>query len=125
MHIPILTRFQNGCMSRQKNSHILRRNVLFEAYFRDEGHFFANYLIHIFLLRLPFFVVYACKFPSKQGLKKNTFAAEKNGCILLKEVLLKLNFKHRGHLFTNCLFYILDNYCKRCLFQFLPCGIRS
>ena len=43
---------------------------------------------------------------------------------MLKNIFLKLNFQHKGHLYTNSLFYILDIYCKRLLFQFLRCAIR-
>ena len=50
MHIAILKRVHNKRISRRKNSHISLRNVFFEVYFRDEGHFFANYLVHILLL---------------------------------------------------------------------------
>ena len=59
----------------------------------------------------------------RTGVEKGQIGGYKNVCILLKEVLLKLNFKHKGHVYTNCLFYILDNYWKRRIFQFLPCGI--
>ena len=50
------------------------------------------------------------------GVEKRQIGGYKNVCILLKEVLLKLNLKRKGHVFTNCLFYILDNYCKPRLF---------
>ena len=42
----------------------------------------------------------------------------KNGHILLKNILLKLNFLDGSHLYGNWLFYILTNY-HRCLFSAL------
>ena len=44
MHISILTGVQNGRISRPENSHILLRNVLFQAYFQHEGHLYAKFL---------------------------------------------------------------------------------
>ena len=52
MQIAILTGVQNGRINRRKNSHILLRNVLFEAYLRDEGHLYANSLFYILSLSL-------------------------------------------------------------------------
>ena len=48
---------------------------------------------------------------------------KKNRRILIKKnVLLKLNFQNKGHLYTNSLFHILS-FCLRCLFlQFLSRG---
>ena len=53
-------------------------------------------------------VAYACTFPSKQGFKKDILASKKCWYFAKKKVLLKLNFKHKGHLYTNYLFYIYD-----------------
>ena len=36
---------------------------------------------------------------------------------------LKLDFWDDGHLYANCLFYIVDIYCKCLHLQFLRCGI--
>ena len=33
-------------------------------------------------------------------------------------------FREKGHLYANCLFYILIIYCKYILFRFLSGGIR-
>ena len=52
----------------------------------------------------------------RTGVEKGQIRGYKNVGILLKEVLLKLNLKHKGHVFTDCLLDILDNYCKHCLF---------
>ena len=48
----------------------------------------------------------------------------KNGHTLLKDVLLKINFQDKGHLYVRCLLYILTIYVKCLLFQFLGRGIR-
>ena len=52
MHIAIRTGVQNGCIIHRKNSHILLRNVLFEAYLRDKAHIYANCLFYILSLCL-------------------------------------------------------------------------
>ena len=49
--------------------------------------------------------------------KRDTLAAK--NCSLLKNVLLMLEFHDEGHLYSNCLFYILTIYHKCLLFQFL------
>ena len=69
-------------------------------------------------------VAHASMFPSEQGFKKDTLAAKKMVFILLKRVLLKLNFEHKCHFCVNCFFNILDNYSKCRLFRFLHCGTR-
>ena len=59
----------------------------------------------------------------RTGVQKGDIGGQKYDCILLKKILFQLNFKHKGHLYTNCLFYILNNHCKSPVFQFLPCDI--
>ena len=68
-------------------------------------------------------VAYACMLPSEQGFKNDILMAKK-WLYFAKKVLLRLNFERKGHLYANCLFYILDICCKSRLFQLLPCGIR-
>ena len=47
----------------------------------------------------------------------------KNGHILLRKVLLNLNFQDESHLYANSLIYILS-FCLKCLiFQFFSRGI--
>ena len=59
------------------------------------------------------------------GVQKGRISARKIGQILLKEVLLRINFQHEAHLYANCLFYI-HYFCFRyLLFQFLSRGIRT
>ena len=48
----------------------------------------------------------------------------KNGRNLLKYVLLKLNVQEEGHVYANCLLYILTIYRKWFPFQFLGGNIR-
>ena len=54
---------------------------------------------------------------------KGTHYLLKNGHILLRKVLLKLNFQDKIHLYVNYLFYILSLCLKCLLFQFLSRGI--
>ena len=85
------------------------------------------FTISRFVLNVFFFsslvVAYVCTFPSEQVFKKGTFEV-KNGHILRKDILLKCKFQDKGHLYGNCLFYILSIYYKCLLFQFLRCCIR-
>ena len=73
MHIAIQTGVQNRLINRQETSHILLRNVLFEAYFQDEDDLYANWFYYILSLVLNTYsfrsvlVTYACTFPSGQG----------------------------------------------------------
>ena len=54
---------------------------------------------------------------------KGTHHLLKNGHILLRKVLLKLNFEAEDHLYANCLSYILSLCLKCLLFQFVSRGI--
>ena len=56
--------------------------------------------------------------PNLIKVQKGHLVAKKNGNNLLKNVLLKLNFPHDGHLYANRFVYILTVYCKYLLFQF-------
>ena len=60
----------------------------------------------------------------RTGVEKGHIRGYNNGCILLKELLLKLNFKHKSHVEATWLFCILDNFGKRRPLQSLRCGIR-
>ena len=130
MHIAILTWVQNGRINRRKNSHILLRNVLFEAYFRDEDHLYADCLFYILSLCFKCLLfqirTHGIRMPVsiRTGVEKGHIRCYNNGCILLKELLSKLNFKHKSHVEATWLFCILDNFCKRRPLQSLPCGIR-
>ena len=53
-----------------------------------------------------------------RSLKKDTLAA-KNGYVLLKNILFKLNFQDEGHLDSNFLIDILTTHRECLLFQFL------
>ena len=130
MHIAILTGVQNGRINRGKNSHILLRNVLFEAYFRDEDHLYANCLFYILSLCLKclLFQIHTrgirMHVSIGTGVEKGHIRGYNNGFVLLKERLLKLNFKHKSQVETTWLFCFLDNFCKSRPFQSLPCCIR-
>ena len=55
---------------------------------------------------------------------KCMFKLLKNGHILIKNVLLKINFQDEGHLDANFLIYILTIYCECLLFQFFNRDVR-
>ena len=57
--------------------------------------------------------MYAHSHPNRGS--KRMYSVWENGQILLKNVLLKLNFLDGSHLYGNCVFYILTIY-HRCLF---------
>ena len=50
---------------------------------------------------------------------------QKNGHILLENLLLKLKFYHEYHLYANSLLYILSFCLKLLLFQLFSRGIRK
>ena len=67
---------------------------------------------------------YECTFPSEQCFKSDTLAAKKVvSYILLKKVLLKLNFEHKRDLHAKFFFYILPFCLKFVLFQFFSRSI--
>ena len=45
--IPIQTVVQNARIIRQKNSHVLQKNVVLKLFFQDEGYLYANYIFFI------------------------------------------------------------------------------
>ena len=49
--------------------------------------------------------------------QKVHISGQKNDHILLKYVLLKLNFQDKGHLYAHCLFYILS-FCLKCVYTY-------
>ena len=54
---------------------------------------------------------------------KLTVSKFTHGHVLIKYLLLKLNFCDEGHLHGNSLFYIPSIYRKYIIFEFLGCGI--
>ena len=84
MHIPILTVVQNGRIRLRKNSHILLKNVLFQAFFSEmKFTCMPNFclIFWLFILNAIFFsslvVAYVCIFPSYQGFKMDALISEK------------------------------------------------
>ena len=66
--------------------------------------------------------MYAHSHPNRGS--KRMHSVWKNGHILLKNVLLKLNFLDGSYFYGNCLFHILTIYHRCLFFQFWCCGIR-
>ena len=58
------------------------------------------------------------------GVQNGRIRRSKNVLILIKNVLLKMNFQNEGHSDAHCLLYVLSIYRKCFLFQFLGCDIR-
>ena len=46
-YVRIFPYVQNVRIISRKNSHILQKNVVFDAFFRDEGYLYTNYLFYI------------------------------------------------------------------------------
>ena len=84
----------------------------------------ASSILWFFTVNAVFFsslvVTYVSTFSSSQGFKK-----KHNGYILLKNVLLKLNFQYDGQLYANCLIDILIFYRKFLRFEWFTRGIRT
>ena len=57
------------------------------------------------------------------GFQKGQISGQNSPHSLLKNVLSKLYFQRKGHLYANCLFYSLIIYLKCLLCQFIGCGI--
>ena len=81
--------------------------------FRDEIHLYAKFLFYIFSHCLKVLLFQILIRGIHLWFKKDALQGLKNGCILLEKVLLKLNFQNKSRLYGNCLFYVLNIYCKR------------
>ena len=75
------------------------------------------------LLLLKLWHTYAYSHPNR-GLKCTQMLI-KNGCILRKNVVLKINYQNEGHLDVNFLIYMVTIYGEYLLFQFFSRGIRT
>ena len=103
-HIPNLTGLQNGRLSRQKNSHILLKNVIFEAYFlRWRSLVFQFLLFFILTIYRKFLLVeffgwgLRIHLPILTGFKKDALAV--------------------GKLFIYCEKYLSDFFCDKSTFR--------
>ena len=63
------------------------------------------------------------RIPILTGVKKEGISRWKDSVFLLKMFFLKLLFRNEGHMYANCLFYILPFFFKHFLSQFLSRGI--
>ena len=129
MHIRIITRVQKGRICGWKEGHMLLLNVLLTMNFEHEGHLYANCLFCIFSFFIKCLLSQLSSrdidmtFPFYQGFKLDAQIAGKTVIYWQKKIFLKFIFWDEGHLYPNCLFYILTAYCKCLLFLFLGCGI--
>ena len=96
-----------------KNGHIFLKNVLLTLNFQGESHLYANCLCYIFSISLTCLLfkflsrVICLHIPILTGVRKGHNSGRKISHILLKNVLLKLNFQGKGRLYANCFFHIL------------------
>ena len=63
--------------------------------------------------------------PILTGIQNVSQMLLKNGCILSKNVVLKINYQNEGLLDVNFLIYMLTIYGEYLLFQFFSRGIRT
>ena len=97
--------------------------------FWDEGHLYPNCLFYILPSYHKCFLFYFLAFDIRMHIsivtqaRKGRISDWKHGYILLKNGLLKFNFWDQGHLYANCLLYILNICCKRLLFLIRNRGI--
>ena len=113
-----------------KKSHILLKSLLLKLNFQDEGHL---YVICVFAI---LFLCFKCLFSQffSHGMRKcisiltkaqkGHISGLKNGHILRKDGLLKLNFQGEGKLDAYFFIYILTVYRECVLFLLFSCGIR-
>ena len=94
--------------------------------FQDEGHLYANCSFYIlaFYCKCLLSESFCCGIRMHLRILTVVHFRLTNGHILLKNVLLKLNFQVQGHFYANCLFYNFL-FCLKCLlFHFFSRGIR-
>ena len=103
---------------------------LLRFYLRDEGHLYSKCLFDILTIYHKFHILHF--FSRSIRIQISIRTKVQNGCISLRKesflcwkmFSLKFLFRDEGHLYANCLFYILSIYRKFFLFWFLCCGIR-
>ena len=84
----------------KKISHILFKNVLFEFIFRDEGPFYVNYLFYIIIIYFKCLVFEFLRCGIHMHiltLTKKMRYRLKSSHVLLKNILLKINFQVESH----------------------------
>ena len=117
------TGVQIGHISLKKNPVLFCWKTLFlRLYFWDEGHLYANFLFDIltFHLKCRLFQFFSCSIrmhiiPILTEVQKERKNYQKESDFLLKMFFVKLLFHDEGHLYVNCLIYILTIY-RKCLF---------
>ena len=94
-----------------------------------DGHLYSKCLFNILTIYDKFHIIHF--FSRGIRIQISILTKVRNGCIglqnesvlLLKSVPFEGSFRDEGHLYANCLFYILSIYRKCFLFQFLCCAI--
>ena len=93
-----------------------------------DGHLYSKCLFNILTIYHKFHIIhflavaYVHNFYPNKG-SKWMHRSSKRECFLLKNVPFEGSFLDEGHLYANCLFYIVSIYRKCFLFQFLCCAI--
>ena len=98
--------------------------------FRDEGHLYVNCLFYIQTI-YPKYLLFQLlsggihmDISIITGVQNGRTSLWKSSHILLKTFFFRLYFRNEGHLYANCLFYILPIYYNCLLSQFLSGRIR-
>ena len=124
MHIPILRMAEKGGITRLKKRSYFANKTYFQRLISNmkvtcmplASFVFSVFDVNPFFLVLRSWHTYAHSHPGIGS--KGTHYLLKNSHILLRKVLLKLDFQDESHLYPNCLFYILSLCLKCFLFQF-------
>ena len=130
MNIYILAEAQNERMSVGKNGHTLLKDVLLKINFQDKGHLYFRCLLYILTIYVKCFLFQflgrgiRIHIPILTPVRNGRISSWWNFHILLKKLLVKLNFQNEGDLYANSLIFVLFIFCKCLLFWFLSRGIR-
>ena len=101
-----------------------------KLYFRDEGHLYSKCLFDILTIYRKFHILHffsrgiRMQISILTKVQNGWISLRKESVLWLKMFPLRVLFRNEGHLYANCLFYILSIYRKCFLFQFLCYGIR-
>ena len=101
----------------KKISHILFKNVLFEFIFRDEGPFYVNYLFYIIIIYFKCLVFEFLRCGIHMHiltLTKKMRYRLKSSHVLLKNILLKINFQVEVT-FKSIVCFIFSHFALNCL----------
>ena len=129
MYIPILTGVQNGHISCLKDSVVLLKNVLFEAFFPCGDHLYANCLFYVPTIypKAIFFsflvVAYVSTFPYYQGFKMGAKSPKKQSYFAKKRSFRGFISEMKVTCIPSFCLILFTIYIKCLLFKFLDCSM--